>query len=1689
MKIPFGPIALVVLALLVLAAPADAVVDLDGDGLGDVWRLKFKAAGLVGSADADGDGKSNADEARAGTDPRSPADGLKVGSLRRNGANVEVRWLSVKGKRYKVQSAPSAAGGGTWTNATNLMDGTGGVLMAVLPAGGGQAFYRVAVHEMDSDGDGVDDWEEIQLGLNPFDGHSRGPGGPADLEIVTAGLMASDVVTVQAQAAALLESAVAPGVFTVTRTGGLGELTVYYTVGGSAVPGADYAALSGTVVLPLAATSVTIEVTPLTDAVLESPEAVVVTLTPNAAYTVGQPAAAGLLIADAAQPNGNGLFAEFWNEGPLSDTDAAIFPLSGPNLTRVDATVDFFWASGLSPSSPATTITHNNFSSRWTGELLPEFTQTYTFSYQVNRAGRLWVNGQLLVNNWPPAVVESSTFTAIIPLEGGRRYPIVVEQYDSTGDAEAHLSWQSLSQPLQIIPQARLFATVPPQITSPLEALAFVGGPMSYQITASANPTGFGAANLPPGLSVNSTTGLIDGTPTEAGIWKVVLTATNGTGSGSAMLNLQVLQAGGGITRELWTGIAGTSVASIPLATAPASTSLLTSLEGPVDAGDSYGARMRGYVTIPATGVYRFFLRADDAAELYLSDDDDPVNVFKRAELTAPSSGADWTGAALSDLLYLKGGARYYIEVRHKEGTGSDHVAVGWSKPGQPDTAPSEVVPGYVLTRYEDVPIGIPEGTLYYASLLPQSGVLTNGYGTCSVRLSVDQTVAYVTPTYGGLGSTFSGMHVHDDRLPPGANIVFDPDEAGVERTADGAYIWPIVGVGALSAAQIVEGLGTNTYFNIHTVAHPGGEINGYLRRLDGSQTFSVPPNPPNWMAEGGTAHTEPAAAGRFLTQATFGYNAADLAALQAAGSYEAWIDAQFALAPSDTYTDVSVKTGESDDPSSGNLMFNSWWRTAVTAPDQLRQRVAFALSEILVISESGPLDDQPVGLSSYYDLLIKHSLGVNGDLGNYPGNFRALLEAVTLHPAMGTYLDMLRNDRPDPAAGRIPNENFAREFMQLFSIGLNRMHPDGSLMLSSKGSPIPTYDQDAIVGLAHVFTGWDYSYAGGLNTNFSALPHWLAPMRQVPARHFTGQKRTLNNRVLPGLATAGGNSLDPYSPATPSAGQLSDPAFQELAVVENDAVHDQVFQHPNCGPFICRQLIQRLVTSSPSPGYIYRVAQKFNDNGSGVRGDLRAVVKAILLDYEARALTARNQQGFGKQREPVVRVTNFARAFRPATSFAGMYRQDGGIITVDSTPYQHRLTGTPSVELGFSSTAAPTPALTSQSGTYALTSDFPPTATQFHVRAKDIFRGTWTQTGNTITVAHTGHGFSVGSKAYMRWRTGATGGLADGLFPIVAVVDANNFSVASPDNAVVTNGTCDVSFVKGNYILRTVNNVATLSLSMNANPGLAYGQKVYLTFTPGTGPLDVPVSGAPSGLYTLGAPLPSGSPFPDPRNFSATPDVGTLGTTDLIGTFVGAAENPVLDRGSLSSGTDIVASGYSDWKIRETDDTLAQTPLRSPSVFNFFLPDYQFPGLLQANGLITPEFQLSSEPNVTLQANYLYDGIYGTHLGTGLTSFGEQNITMDFGPWIGDRNGTPEGTDYWTDDNNLSDLIREMSKLLMASSMSDGLEDAIYNYVSKTAANYISYPPSGATEAQRRDRFSAILHFISVSSEFTIQK
>ncbi len=367
--------------------------------------------------------------------------------------------------------------------------------------------------------------------------------------------------------------------------------------------------------------------------------------------------------------------------------------------------------------------------------------------------------------------------------------------------------------------------------------------------------------------------------------------------------------------------------------------------------------------------------------------------------------------------------------------------------------------------------------------------------------------------------------------------------------------------------------------------------------------------------------------AARFLTQATFGIRGTDEIGTLKRTGYAGWLESQFALGAAShvKYVNDRKAAGEK---AYEERAYEAIWQQWLTEPGQLRARMSFALSEIFVISNVAP-DLDTYALASYMDLLNRNAFG----------NYRQLLEEVTLHPAMGYYLNMIGSKKADAARGTHPNENYAREVMQLFSIGLYRLNPDGTRVLDGQGQPLPTYDEPAVKGLAAAFTGWNF--AGNETSKPGvfdpAKENWLEPLVPWEMWHDTGPKTLFDGITLP-------------------AGQG---ARKDM----KDAL-DAIFNHPNVGPFIGRQLIQRFVTSNPSPSYIARVAGAFANNGQGVRGDLRAVIRAVLLDPEARDLARTAEPGWGKQREPVVRFANILRAFK-ATSPSGRNRI-GGLDSAD---------------------------------------------------------------------------------------------------------------------------------------------------------------------------------------------------------------------------------------------------------------------------------------------------------------------------------------------------------------------------------------------------------------------------------------
>ncbi len=344
-------------------------------------------------------------------------------------------------------------------------------------------------------------------------------------------------------------------------------------------------------------------------------------------------------------------------------------------------------------------------------------------------------------------------------------------------------------------------------------------------------------------------------------------------------------------------------------------------------------------------------------------------------------------------------------------------------------------------------------------------------------------------------------------------------------------------------------------------------------------------------------------AAFRILEQSTFGARLDDINSIAGAGP-ESWIDHQMALPA--TFMSDGLNLAQND---RWNEYINVWWRLAVYADDQLRQRTAFALSQIFVISSVSGLGDEQPALANYYDILLRNAFG----------NYRDLIEEITLNPVMGEYLSMKGNHKPDAELNLRPDENYARELLQLFSIGLSQLNEDGTTINDADGVPLPTYDQETVEAFAHVFTGWHFANAE--HFRWPKNKDFINPMVAWDDMHDKGEKVLLNGFTVP-------------------AGQSAE---KDLA----DAL-DNIANHPNVGPFIVKHLISKLVTSNPTPEYVKDVVQVFNENANGERGNLGSTIKAILMHKEARQGHELYPQKFGKAKEPLLRISQLWRAFEP---------------------------------------------------------------------------------------------------------------------------------------------------------------------------------------------------------------------------------------------------------------------------------------------------------------------------------------------------------------------------------------------------------------------------------------------------------
>ena len=1426
--------------------------------------------------------------------------------------------------------------------------------------------------------------------------------------------------------------------------------------------------------------------------------------------------------------------------------------------TRIDPTVDFFWSTIPEPSMPA-----DNFTVRWTGQILPQYSQKYYFVTRSDDGVRLWVNNQQILVRWPGGGPTDTTGS--IDLQAGVRYDIKLEYYEATSSAEARLYWYGEDQAKQIIPANRLFPTISgttplagnpfagaPSITSPTQPVYILGSGSPFSlILMGSNGGTFTASGLPGWLTLVN--GVLTGTPPAAGVYQFTVTTTNASGTSSAVVTLQVLAAQNQLTRDLWTsGVTGPGIGDVPWNSPPTSTSTVSNVE---DQTTTYaantGERLRGYFLAPVTGNYYFWVASSNAAELWISNNAEAVNKVRRAFVTGPTGSGQrvWNTQPnqKSQWLSLVAGQKYYLEARHNTGNGGagNHLSVAWfldptgttaapianGSPPAPATT-GGVIPGHAISPWDNPPTTTVPGTLYVTNLQGVAG-LGNITATGGAFLRVSGSTAVLQLNYSGLSSGAISRKLHNSS----GQVVFD---IGAQEknyptlgTSDGGHTW------AMQAADLADLNNGGVYLRIATINYPDGEISGTFGKIAGSQTAPAVPAYPSWSDLHATSD---AANSRFLSQATFGPSPSDMAEVKANG-YRPWIENQFGT-PS-TRNLPFILANLSNDPQNNygsSLMFNSWWRNSVTAPDQLRQRAAFALSEILVISDTGPLNNNGRTLADYYDTLLDSAFG----------NFRDILKQVTLSSAMGVYLDMRGNSAGNIVTGQIPNENYAREILQLFSAGLYRVWPDGTLVLDSTGGAVATYDQAVITGMARVFTGWTWGQkllAGDrLPTNFGPSSNFLDPMVLVANKHELGSKILLDNVVLPAatVTSQGDTSTDPTSTYyVQSTDPLLGPGFLVNTLVTNrydlngvrdlEVTLDNIFANSATGPYICRQLIQRLVTSHPKPDYVHRVVRAFNGErnvdgvATGIRGDMKEVFRAILLDPEARSSTAAADPKFGKQREPVLRITGPARAF-PSTGFTGStYRQHIGSTIVVTTPQPHRLSNetirlenftdggaattnlptaqsyaaasvTPSyslvgatglatinapgyaagdtVSLQFTSAALGLTAPYNQPQNYVVQSAAPTvftinignttfaninsgtsiTPNNFTVSNNTVSSGNYTVSGTTVTVINSN--FDPGDQLFLSFTTGglAAGGQS-GVYTVTAdTASSFTVSLAAPP-ADSTGGACLIPRLTGGYNVTTTAGVSTIHLQTGGNHNLVDGESVYIKIITGN-------QGTPalSGIYTVA--LVTG-----PNSFRVTsPGVISNGSQGTSGQAVLPRKASHWNR----NGT--VTVNLSTWNVGLTQNELNQTPLNAATVFNFFYPDYQYPGALAQAGLTTPEFQFTNDSSTMNLTNAISASILSSGNPNGYTSFksGGGAVTMDLATYM---------TPAQTSNAGIPGLVDALGTLLTGGNLTVTTKNTIVNYVTS------NHPYTTPTSVQMRDRVRAIIQLIVTSAEYAIQK
>ena len=1730
-RVSFWLLVLLPLAFTLGAlAPAQAQIDYGIDQ--SIWVMLYGVTQTQINdptwleRDDDGDGMTNGAELAAGTNPFDPTSSLAVTSASLGANGMVLSFPTMAGKLYVLQSTTDLTTPASWIPLSPAVTayGTGSPMTLTPPQPGGNTFYRVAVQDVDTDGDGVSDWAEIVAGFNPNTPYTNGS-TVDDHTALTNDLQVENVLTVTATKATATQpansttAATDTATITITRGGTLhfSAITVPLSWSGTAVAGLDYAAMPAAVTFPAKVGVVTLTVIPLANPARLSGATVTLTALSGGGYTVGPTNTASAVINPAGNANGTGLTGSYYNGTSKTVTpyQPAVLFAGTPALQRVDAGLNFNWNSG----SPGAGVNATYFGVRWQGQVQPQYSETYYFDVVADDGFMLWVNGQLITSSWS---YISGDRVGSIALQAGVLYDIQIDYYQATYSDEMILNWYSNSQSKQVIPATRLYplstTAAPPAITSAQSAIGFVNQPFSFALTASISggtaatfALGSGSGSLPPGLTLNPTTGVISGLPSAAGTYEVALTAANTLGTGASVLTIQILNPGSGVTRELWSGLGGTNISDIPLNSTP--TSIDTALTTPEDNAvyaNNTGERLRGYFTAPVTGNYYFWIAGSNNADLWISDDNQTVNLTRRAWVTAPGTTSEnWTTAGQtnqrSPWLALVAGQQYYYEVLHNGGGSgaSSNVAAGYllDPTGQAATpvggsnatggagTSSGVVAGYLLTPYGYPALGALSGALYVTNLSPTAGATSQAAGSANLQLNTGQTQAILNFSYTGLSSAQTSYAVYGPSDNGSNTLLFDLNVIDKFRpdlkTPSGGYIWNIASTSAVSASTIVNDIQQGlAYLMIETVNYPNGEISGKFGLVLGSQV------PPAYVPDPGFTDDSGSDAGaaRFLNQAAFGAAPADLAAVEANG-YAAWIANQMALPATHLLPNVQAQMAAAPDTNySASYYDNAWWNAAITAPDQLRQRVALALSEIMVISDTNAsLAGAPTALASYQDLLADNAFG----------NFRALLEAVTLHPGMGYWLNMQGNPPGNLATGYHPNENYAREVMQLFTIGLNRLWPDGSTVLTSAGSPVPTYTQNTITnGFARVFTGWTWHQAlqssGQLPTNFYPATDWVDPMVMVKNYHELGNKTLLDNVVLPPAV-----GYNPPAAVVPgSQADATTATYDSYCLADLESALNNIFSHPNVGPLVCRQLIQRLVESNPTPAYLDRVVSIFNDDGTSahVRGNMSAVITAILLDSEARnGAAAWASATSGKQREPLLRITGPARTFLFTGSGTATYTQSGAAAIAITTSGVNRYSAGDVIDLDFTVNDSGTPPVeppnNPTSGSYTILNTPVPTSSGFSVNAMSLANVTCTEAAGTTTLTVNTGGPLPGEEVYLYF---VAGGFPSGVYTVATQTGSSSFTVnlAGSAPAQTVSGTVIVPKATGYDNIAKVSgaNPNVITIATNSNTNVSVGNAVWIA------------AGSAAQLHDAAWTVAS---VIDDRHFTVTNTATYTSETNQSVTIYPLVAPPLTRSGN-------VGLPASKFDMGNTNSVIVQTPLDAATVFNFYYPNYLYPGSLAVNNVTAPEFQLTTDSNIVILSNTIDSTILSSNNTSGLSNFKTGSINLDLSAYMGapyvttNTVTTTSGTTVTavtTTTVNANALITELGNILTGgmfnqntaavAALTNFISNSTYFPPTQTATGTTTNPPAAPSlpTTSGRDRVRAVVQQILVSPDYAIQR